>query len=188
MSAIDKTRGQAGSSQLPTVLIGAAFLLFAIIFTASSDWYSAFLSVHILFVVLWIGGGLFITIMALLAERTNDGDQLAQIAQMAAFAGQKIFAPAAIVVVVMGVAMVENANIGFDHFWIAFGLIGFLATFVIGIAVLAPRSKHVSELIQTRGVNDPETTAAISSILLIARADVAMLLLVIVDMVTKPFS
>ena len=45
----------------------------------------------------------------------------------------------------------------------------------------------MSELIQTKGVNDPETTAAISSILLIARADVAMLLLVIVDMVTKPF-
>ncbi len=187
MSTVDKVRSQ-GSSQLPTLLIGAAFLLFAIIFAASSNWYSAFLSVHILFVVLWIGGGLFITIMALLAERANDGDQMAQIAKMAAFAGQKIFAPAAIVVVVMGVAMVENADIGFNHFWIGFGLLGFLATFVIGVAVLAPRSKQVSELIQTKGVNDPETTAAISSILLIARADVAMLLLVIVDMVTKPFS
>jgi uncharacterized membrane protein len=190
MSAMDKTRSAAsgGSSQLPTILIGAAFLLFAIIFAASSTWYVAFLTVHILFVVLWIGGGLFITTMALLAERTSDGEQLAQIAKMAAFAGQKIFAPAALIVVAMGVAMVENADLGFDHFWIAFGLIGFLATFVIGIAVLGPRSKHVSELIQAKGVNDPETTAAISTILLIARADVAMLLLVIVDMVTKPFS
>ena len=83
---------------------------------------------------------------------------MAQIAKMAAFAGQKIFAPAAIVVVVMGVAMVENADIGFNHFWIGFGLLGFLATFVIGVAVLAPRSKQVSELIQTKGVNAPETT------------------------------
>ena len=83
---------------------------------------------------------------------------MAQIAKMAAFAGQKIFAPAAIVVVVMGVAMVENADIGFNHFWIGFGLLGFLATFVIGVAVLAPRSKQVSELIQAKGVNDPETT------------------------------
>jgi uncharacterized membrane protein len=188
MSSIDKVRGQGSSSQLPTILIGAAFLLFAIIFAASSDWFDAFLTVHILFVVLWIGGGLFITIMALLAERTNDGEQLAQIARMAAFAGHRLFAPAALVVVVMGVAMVENAGIGYDHFWIGFGLIGFLVTFVLGIAVLGPRSKRVSELVQSKGVNDPETTAAISQVLLIARADVAMLLLVIVDMVTKPFS
>ena len=66
-------------------------------------------TVHVLFVVVWIGGGLFITVMALLAERRSDDTELAAAtAGMAAFAGQKIFAPAAIVVVVMGVAMVEN--------------------------------------------------------------------------------
>jgi len=34
----------------------------------------------------------------------------------------------------------------------------------------------------------PETQTAIGRILLIARADIAMLLLAVVDMVTKPFS
>jgi hypothetical protein len=107
---------------------------------------------------------------------------------MAAFAGEKVFAPAAIVVVAMGICMVENASIGFNHFWIGFGLLGFVSTFVIGIGVLAPRAKKLDALIQAKGVNDPETTVAISSLLLIARADIAVLLLVIVDMVTKPFS
>ena len=108
---------------------------------------------------------------------------------MAAFAGERIFAPAAIVVVAMGIAMVQNADLGFDHFWIVFGLLGFLATFVTGVGVLAPMSKKLSALDRRRRApNAPETQAAISKILLIARADVAMLLLVIVDMVTKPFS
>ena len=106
---------------------------------------------------------------------------------MAAFAGQKIFAPAAIVVVVMGVAMVENADIGFNHFWIGFGLLGFLATFVIGIAVLAPRSKQRLGADSDQGRERPRDHRGDLEILLIARADVAMLLLVIVDMVTKPF-
>ena len=61
---------------------------------------------------------------------------------MAAFAGERIFAPSAIVVLVMGIAMVLNSHYGFDHFWLLFGLLGFLTTFVLGIAVLGPMSKR----------------------------------------------
>jgi hypothetical protein len=41
---------------------------------------------------------------------------------------------------------------------------------------------------QTAGPLAPETQAAIKSILLIARFDMAVLALVVVDMVVKPFS
>jgi uncharacterized membrane protein len=176
------------ASLLPSALIGAAFLVVAVVFAASSSWYATFMTVHVLFVVIWIGGGALLTVFGVLAERTNDPAQLSQIARMAAFAGERIFAPAGLVVVAMGVAMVLNAHLGFGHFWIVFGLLGFLATFVIGIGVLSPMAKKVEALLRDKGPSDPETQAAISRILVIARADVAMLLLVIVDMVTKPFS
>jgi uncharacterized membrane protein len=191
MASIDETSASPSSkneSFLPTALIFGAFLVFAIIFAATSDWFHAFLVVHILFVVIWIGGGAMLTVFGVMAERSRDSAQLAQIAKMAAFAGERIFAPSALVVVAAGIAMVLNRNIGFDHFWIAFGLIGFLATFLIGVGVLSPRAKKLTELISEKGPTAPETQAAISQILLIARADIAMLLLVIVDMVAKPFS
>ena len=54
--------------------------------------------------------------------------------------------------------------------------------------MLGPRSHRVDELIRTVGVEAAETQAAIRQLLLIARFDVAVLLLVIVDMVVKPFS
>jgi hypothetical protein len=41
---------------------------------------------------------------------------------------------------------------------------------------------------ESNGPEHPETLAVIDRILLIARVDAAVLLLVIVDMVTKPFS
>jgi uncharacterized membrane protein len=191
MTSVEETSASAPqdhSSQLPTILIGIAFLAVAILFAASSSWYVIFLTVHILFVAIWIGGGALIMILALIAERRRDSEQIAAIARMAAFAGEKIFAPAALVVVAAGFGMVLNADLGFDHFWIVFGLLGFLATFVIGIGVLGPMSKKVSALVQDRGPEAPETQAAIGKILVIARADVALLLLVIIDMVTKPFS
>ncbi|HUY70831.1 MAG TPA: DUF2269 family protein [Gaiellaceae bacterium] len=176
-------------SQLQTALIGLAFLIGAAVFVVSSgSWFDTFQTVHVMFVVIWVGGGAALTILGIVAETKSDGVQLAAIARQAAFLGQRVFAPSAIVVVVMGAAMVENAHIGYGHFWVVFGLLGFLTTFVLGVAVLTPMSAKVSAIITEQGPETPEAKAAIARILLIARADVAMLLLVIVDMVAKPFS
>ena len=190
MTTVDTTSDApaARPSMLPTALIGLAFLVVAIVFAASSSWYATFMTVHVLFVVIWLGGGALLTLFGILAERARDGAQLAQIAKMASFAGERIFAPSGLIVLAMGIAMVINADLGFGHFWIIFGLLGFLATFVIGMAVLGPRAKKLAVLLAEQGPDTPETQAAIGQILLIARADIAMLLLVVVDMVTKPFS
>jgi uncharacterized membrane protein len=171
-----------------TALVGGSALIVAIVFLATSSWFDAFLTVHISFVVIWIGGGTTLTILGIMAERRGDGTELAVIARQAAFLGQRVFAPAAIVVLAMGAAMVENQHIGYGHFWTGFGALGLLSSFVIGVAVLSPMSVEVGKILAEKGPDAPESKAAVSKILLIARADVAVLLLVIVDMVTKPFS
>jgi uncharacterized membrane protein len=176
------------ASLVPTAVIGLVALVVAVVFALSATWYQTFLAIHLLATVVWIGGGLLLTVFGLLAQRAQDGEQLTQIARMAAFAGERIFAPAAIVVVLMGLAMVQNLHWGYDHFWIIFGLLGFLTTFVLGIAVLGPMSKRAAAMIAEKGPNHPDVQAYAGKILLIARADVAMLIVVIVDMATKPFS
>jgi hypothetical protein len=176
------------ASYLPSAIIGVAFLAVTIVFAASSSWYDTFLAVHILFVVIWVGGGLFLTINGILAERRQDPAEMVQLTKLATFAGEKLFPPAAIVVLAMGISMVLNAHLGFGHFWLIFALLGFASTFVIGIGVLAPRAKKLDALLGEKGAAAPETQAAISQLLLIARFDMAVLGLVIVDMVTKPFS
>jgi uncharacterized membrane protein len=175
-------------SLLPTALIAAAFLVVAIVFCASSSWYATFKAVHVGFAVIWIGGGTLLTILGLIAERQNDPVQIAAVAKQAAMVGEKLFSPAAGIVLLAGIAMMINTNWGWEHFWITAGLVGFASTFVTGIAVLAPRTRRLEELIETVGVEAPETQAAIKQLLLIARFDVAVLLLVIIDMVVKPFS
>src|SRR5579864_1753356 len=136
------TTAPAGrDSRLQTALIGLAFLIVAVAFIVSNgSWYDAFRTVHVTFVVIWIGGGAALTILGIVAETKSDGAQLAAIARQAAFLGQRVFAPSGIVVVVMGAAMIENAHLGYGHFWVIFGLLGFLTTFVIGVAVLSPMS------------------------------------------------
>ena len=182
------TTPERRASLLPTALIAAAFLVVAVVFCASSSWYATFKAVHVGFAAIWIGGGFLLTVLGLVAERQNDPVELAAVARQAAMVGQKLFSPAAGIVLLAGIAMMINTNWGWGHFWITVGLLGFASSFVTGIAVLAPRSKRLHELMDTAGPNAPETQAAIKSILLIARFDMAVLLLVIVDMVVKPFS
>lgn len=176
------------TSLLPTALIGLAVLAVSIIFAASSSWYLAFKAVHVSFAVIWIGGGALLTILGVIAERKNDPVELAVVARQAAMVGEKLFSPAAIVVLLAGIAMMSNVHWGWGHFWVVFGLLGFASTFAIGMGVLGPAAKRARALSETAGPESPETVAAIKRILLIARFDVAILLLVIVDMVVKPFS
>ena len=176
----------------PAVLLAVAGIgiLFAFEATdASSTWFGIFKIVHVGFAVFWVGGGLLLTALALRAERSKDPEDLANIARQATFVGEKLFAPASGIVLLMGIVMVINSpEIGFGDTWVIIGLVGFAISFVTGIAVLAPRARRLVELFDTVGSTAPQTQAAIREILLISRVDVAVLVIVVFDMLMKPFS
>jgi len=73
----------------------------------------------------------------------------------------------------------------FDSLWVIIGLIGFAATFAIGIAILKPRSEKVVALVAKEGVT-PAVVEQGREILRIAQFDMAMLFVVVADMVIKP--
>ena len=54
--------------------------------------------------------------------------------------------------------------------------------------MLGPQAKRIGRLIETKGPAAAETQAAIRRILLVARVDEGVLLLVVADMVLKPFT
>jgi uncharacterized membrane protein len=183
-------RGSMGLTYLLLAIVAVVSIVFA--FSGSidlpSNWYALFKAVHVVFAVIWIGGGTLITISGIRAQRSNDPREVLGIARQAAFAGEKIFAPAGLVVFLMGIAMMLNTSWGWGHFWIVAGLVGYASTFITGMAVLSPLAKKIGASAEANGPEHPETLALIDRILLIARVDIALLLLVIVDMVTKPFA
>jgi uncharacterized membrane protein len=175
-----------------TAIAGGVVLVVAILFISQAGWatawYSAFKAIHVLAAIIWIGGGALLTILGALAVRKNDPVEMVTVARQAAMVGEKIFAPAGIVVVAMGVAMMANADFGWGQFWIIAGLIGYAITFTTGVGVLAPLARKVVASTESNGAEHPETIALVKRILLIARLDIALLFLVVVDMVVKPFA
>ena len=180
-------------SNVITLALLATVVVVATVFAFSSNafpnhWYGAFKVVHVIFAVVWIGGGLLVTMLGIRAQRERDPASVVAVARQAAFAGEKIFAPAGLVVFLMGIAMMINTDWGWSTFWIDAGLVGYALTFVTGVAVLSPLAKKIGTSAKENGPEHRETLALVNRILLIARFDMAVLLLVIADMVTKPFS
>jgi uncharacterized membrane protein len=189
---IEVAPAESRSGALTLALLGAVAVI-AVIFAFSSTllpnhWFALFKAIHVTFALLWVGGGLALTILALVAERTGDAEEIATIAKQAAFVGERVFAPAGLIVFAMGIAMMINTNFGWGQFWVIVGLIGYATTFVTGVAVLSPMAKKIAVMAADRGPTDPDTVALIKRILLIVRFDVALLLVVVLDMITKPFS
>jgi uncharacterized membrane protein len=177
-----------------TIALLAAVVIIGVIFAFSSsaavpnNWYSLFKAGHVLFAVIWVGGGVSIMIHAIRAQRTYDPDDIVTIAKQAAFMGEKVFAPVGLVTFLLGIAMMINTSWGWGHFWIIAGLIGYASTFVVGVAILSPLAKKIDASAEQNGATHPETIALIERIMLIGRFDVAVLMLVVLDMVTKPFA
>jgi hypothetical protein len=171
-----------------TGAIALALIVVAIIFAANTAWYDVFMMLHVGAAVIWVGGGLFLTICALLAELANDDDQLLQVGYWAEHVAEKLFPAMSFVVLGFGIAMTENGSIGYNRFWLIFGLVAWGLSAATGILFLGPESKRLNKAAAEHGPKSPEVQARLRRILLVARVDVALMFLIVFDMVAKPFS
>jgi hypothetical protein len=173
------------------LMVVAVGLVFAFNAADAPHWFALFKWIHVSVAVFWVGGGLLLTILGLKAGMSDDPNEVVLLARWAGWVGERLFAPAGVVVLAMGIAMLVHGGdpiVAWSKFWVIVGLVGYASTFITGVAVLSPLGKRIGELSVSKGPTAPETLAAIQRILLIARFDVAVLLLVVADMITKPFS
>ena len=145
-----------------------------------------YLFIHIAAAVIWVGGGTLLTIMGHRAITAGDRDRTRVVVQEAATLAQRIFIPASVVVLAMGILLVADGPWELD-LWVILGILGFLATAVTGAAVLGPRAERISEMIDHAGgtYTDAADVEA-RKLLTLARIDSVVLFLVIADMALKP--
>jgi uncharacterized membrane protein len=175
------------ASKTITLLAAGLLLAGTLVFLLETDsWYLAFKAVHVLAAVLWIGGGAFLTFMAIATERADDPRRLIEVAKQAEWGATRIFVPASFVVLGMGIAMTINGDLDWGRFWLVFGLIAWGISTAIGVGFLTPQIKKLTRLLEDHDARDPEVQAVVTPLLLAARLDIALLLLIVVDMTVKP--
>jgi uncharacterized membrane protein len=148
-------------------------------------WYTFFKSVHVIAAVLWVGGAATLQALSFRALR-GDGRRQAEFAKDAEFLGMRVITPAAILVLIFGIATAANGDWPMGQNWITFGFIMFAASFVAGAGFFGPESGRIAKLIETRGPDAPEVGARIRRILTISRVELVFLVAVVWNMVVKP--
>ncbi len=117
---------------------------------------------HVALAVFWVGGGILLTVLGLRAERSTDPNEIATLARQAVFAGEKLFAPAGMLVLLAGIGMMLNTNWGWGKFWVVAGLVGYALTFVTGVAVVLAAAREEARRAdhRARPGGSPETTSS----------------------------
>jgi uncharacterized membrane protein len=186
--AAPSAEGRRRTSVIATSVIALTLVVVSIVFAANTPWYFVFKMLHVGAAVVWVGGGLFITVIAVLAELANDDDQLLQIGHWAETVAGRLFPVMSFVVLGFGIAMTSNGDVPYNQFWIIFGLVAWALSAATGILFLGPESKRLNKAAAEHGPRAPEVQARLRRILLVVRVDVALMFLIVFDMVAKPFS
>lgn len=144
------------------------------------DLYLVLKSLHILAAIVWVGGGLFMTFMLLLAGR----DPEARLRQFEAFAAAgAIMMPASLIVLLSGIVATWLGAWGFAP-WIDAALVGAAISFAIGAIFMGPGFARIGTL---RAAGDNvSASAALDRLLYIARSEQVLLLAVVLLMIAKP--
>ena len=144
-------------------------------------------TIHVLAAVTWVGGAIGQNLMATRLIRTKHGPTMANFAKEAEWIGTRVFLPSSVILLGLGIWMVAGFDLwDFSDLWVELGILGILLTVITGAAVIGPTSKKIGQLIEEKGPEDTEVTNQIQKLLKIARVDLVVLVLVVIDMVTKP--
>jgi len=148
--------------------------------------YKLLLAVHILGAVIWVGGATTVQVLTTRIRRADEPAYMARITQDLEKVGQFVFLPSSIIVLLAGIGLVADGGWGFGSFWVLFGLVAIIASAVTGAAYLGPESGRIGRLIEERGPEDPEIQQRMARIFFVSRIELAVLLLVVIDMAVKP--
>lgn len=152
---------------------------------AEVDSYTIAKFFHVLLAVVWVGGAILLQVLAQFALRSKLPGRAAEFARETEWVGKRVFTPASILVLLLGIWLVHDGSWGFGHFWIIAGFVAFVVSFVVGAGFLGPEAGRLGREIEAQGADSPAVKSRIARIVNIARIDLAVLIFIIFLMVTK---
>ena len=176
-----------GGLGLDTILAGALVFGGAILFLAlAPSAYYAYLAIHVLSAVIWVGGDVTLTVLGIVFERRGEGATLGALGRMGAWIGTRVYTPTLVVTLVFGVILMQKGNFDWGQFWVIFALVGWTVAAVVGVGFVGPELGRIDEAARTHGPDSPEVAMRVKRLFMIFRFDTALLVLIVVNMAAKP--
>ena len=176
-----------GGLGVDTILAGALLLAGAILFLAlAPSAYYAYLAIHILSAVIWVGGDVTLTVLGIVFERRGEGETLGALGRMGAWIGTRVYTPTLVVTLVFGIILMQKGNFEWGQFWVIFALVGWTIAALVGVGFVGPELGRIDEAARMHGPDSPEVAMRVKRLFMIFRFDTVLLLLIVVNMAAKP--
>jgi uncharacterized membrane protein len=147
--------------------------------------YELLLYIHIVSGVIWVGGAVYVQLLAIRVGRSDDAAEVPRIARHFDALGSRVFVPAALLIIITGAVMtVQMWNFG--QLWIAVSIALWVLSAILGAAFLAPGSKRAAALFDSEGPASVAGRRVIARLFLVSRLELVSFAVIIALMVFKP--
>jgi uncharacterized membrane protein len=183
-SAPAPTPGRTATS----TMVAAALLVAGsvLLLWDAPDSYSIYKALHVVAIVIWVGGDVTLTTLGIVFERRRDGEALAQLGKMGAWVGTRVYTPALFAVFAFGAALVQKGGWGWGTAWIDFAIAGWAVASLVGVGFVGPELGRIDKAAQELGPESDEVGRRVKRLFTVFRFDTAILLLIVIDMTAKP--
>lgn len=147
------------------------------------DVYTIFKFLHVLAAMAWFGGGAVMLLQGMLALRRGDDESLMRVSGGMGNLAMLWFLPASGLTLLFGLVTVLLGNL-WGEAWVILGLLGALASFVVGHVFLRPMGENAAVLIAEGKVSEAAVYGG--RMIRIASVDYASIVAIIALMVLKP--
>ena len=176
-------------SRTPLTTMLAALTLIAgtiVVLWYAPDSYSVLKALHVIAIVVWVGGDVTLTTLGIVYERKRDSETLAALGKVGAWIGVKVYTPAAFAAFGLGVALIEKMGFGWSAAYIDFAIAGWAVASTVGVGFVGPELGRIDKAAQQFGPESDEVRRRVKRLFAIFRFDTALLILIVLDMVAKP--
>ncbi len=142
---------------------------------------------HILSAIVWLGGGLTLSVLASRARGSSDPNSITEFARTLGFVGPRVLGPATLGTVGFGIWLVAaSESWDFSQSWVRIGIALFAVAFLIGAAYLSRVGIKLQRAADEGAAGATDTKVLLGRWVLGYRLIVLTLLIALWDMVFKP--
>ena len=187
MDGVSRAEAQRPRTALSAMLAGIALVAGAVgLLWFAPDSYSIFKALHVVAIVIWVGGDITLTTLGIVFERRGDSETLAALGKLGAWIGPRVYTPALFAVFAFGAALVQKGNWGWGVVWIDLALAGWAIATAVGVLFVGPELGRIDRAAETLGPDSEEVARRVRRLFTVFRFDTVLLVLIVLDMTAKP--
>jgi len=147
--------------------------------------YNVLKFLHILGVVVWLGGLLTMLMLSTRFARSRDPAVMRALSEQGRFLGAAFFGPAAGITLITGIGLVMVGHLSFGMLWVSWGMTGVILSLIVGGAMVGRIAAQLTKRIEAGQADAAMIAATQRKIVRLNLVNLIILVSVVFAMVFK---